>query len=169
MGRGTNNESRGVSMSELTPQQREELKGLEKDKLYASRDIEPMIDTYIRHVDAMTGEGLHSKGAIAAELAFRDVTIAALRQQLAAAEERAGKAEEIVTRLPVLADGAPFVPMTTIYRRICDMVRPVLAVGVAHNATRDTGAAWITCDSCTIPARECYSTEAAARAAGKAE
>ena len=50
---------------------------------YAERkpwDLEPH---YIKHVNAMTGEGLHSKAAIAAELAYRDKRIEELEKQLA--------------------------------------------------------------------------------------
>ena len=50
----------------------------EQIKLYNERDIE-MLDMengyYTRHVMAMTGEGLNSKSAIAAELAYRDYII----------------------------------------------------------------------------------------------
>lgn len=39
---------------------------------YAQRDTESLGNTYIKHVEAMTAEGLHAKSAIAAELAWRD-------------------------------------------------------------------------------------------------
>lgn len=45
-------------------------------KLYAERDIMALDDAggyYMRHVMAMTGEDLHGKGAIAAELGHRDM------------------------------------------------------------------------------------------------
>ena len=53
-------------------------------KLYAHRDTEELgIDEhYYKHVEAMTSEGLHSKAAIAAELAFRDARIAELEKGL---------------------------------------------------------------------------------------
>ena len=49
-------------------------------KLYAQRDIEALDDYgtgshYFKHVLAMTGEGLHSKSSIAAELGVRDAKI----------------------------------------------------------------------------------------------
>lgn len=50
---------------------------------YAERkpwDLEPH---YIKHVNAMTAEGLHHKAAIAAELAYRDKRIENLEKQLA--------------------------------------------------------------------------------------
>ena len=50
-------------------------------KLYAERDVEAldkMGGYYMRHVMAMTAESLHSKSAIAAELAWRDKRIAEL-------------------------------------------------------------------------------------------
>jgi hypothetical protein len=43
---------------------------------YAKRDIEQLGEHYIRHVEAMTAEGLHEKSDIAAELAFRDAELA---------------------------------------------------------------------------------------------
>jgi hypothetical protein len=48
------------------------------EQLYAKRDIEGQGEYYMRHLDAMTREGLHSKGDIAAELAHRDMRIAEL-------------------------------------------------------------------------------------------
>lgn len=45
------------------------------EKLYAERDIEYQDDHYLKHVSAMTTEDLHSKSAIAAELAHRDLRI----------------------------------------------------------------------------------------------
>ena len=50
--------------------------------LYEEREIDEL-DTYIDHVSAMTTEGLHSKSAIAAELAFRDSRIEFLEGKLA--------------------------------------------------------------------------------------
>jgi len=44
-------------------------------KLYDNRNIVEQGQHYINHVSAMTGEGLHSKSAIAAELAHRDIQI----------------------------------------------------------------------------------------------
>lgn len=52
-----------------------------KMKLYAERDIENL-DSYIDHVSAMTGEKLHSKSSIAAELAFRDEQIKSLNSKM---------------------------------------------------------------------------------------
>jgi hypothetical protein len=46
---------------------------------YAERDHEDLGEHYYRHVEAMTAEGLHSKSAIAAELAYRDRRIHELR------------------------------------------------------------------------------------------
>lgn len=44
---------------------------------YAERDTDLIQDSYSIHVEAMTREGLHSKSAIAAELAWRDMRIGA--------------------------------------------------------------------------------------------
>ena len=46
---------------------------------YAVRDHVEQKEHYVRHVSAMTGEGLHAKSAIAAELAHRDIEIERLR------------------------------------------------------------------------------------------
>jgi len=55
-------------------------------KLYdvGNRDVEKLGQLYCDHVSAMTGEKLHSKADIAAELAWRD-------QKLQAAEEEIAK------------------------------------------------------------------------------
>lgn len=55
---------------------------------YAERDVVALDADgghYTRHVNAMTVEGLHDKGAIAAELAWRDAgeARAALRKEAA--------------------------------------------------------------------------------------
>lgn len=53
-------------------------------KQYAQRDIMALDETgnhYIRHVDHMTREKLHSKSDIAAELGWRDMQIAELKAQ----------------------------------------------------------------------------------------
>ena len=46
---------------------------------YAERDILKQGNYYMRHVAAMTAEGLHNKSDIAAELAHRDIEIARLK------------------------------------------------------------------------------------------
>jgi len=47
---------------------------------YAQRNIEEIYFEFEKHLVAMTKEGLHLKGAIAAELAFRDHKISQLEQ-----------------------------------------------------------------------------------------
>ena len=49
---------------------------------YAQRDHRALGEHYLRHVSAMTGEGLHAKSDIAAELAWRDARIDRLEQAL---------------------------------------------------------------------------------------
>ena len=49
---------------------------------YAKRDHRALGEHYLRHVSAMTGEGLHAKSDIAAELAWRDAEIERLRAEL---------------------------------------------------------------------------------------
>jgi hypothetical protein len=59
---------------------------------YAERDIVALDEAgvyYMRHVDALTREQLHAKSDIAAELAFRDMTIDSLREELAAVRKAA--------------------------------------------------------------------------------
>jgi hypothetical protein len=51
-------------------------------KLYAERDAMKLGQYYSRHVSAMTGEDLHSKSDIAAELAWRDREIDRLKAEL---------------------------------------------------------------------------------------
>ena len=54
-------------------------------KLYANRDIEQLDEEgnfYFDHLMAMTREKLHSKSAIAAELAYRDALICELESAL---------------------------------------------------------------------------------------
>lgn len=56
-------------------------------KEYADRDIMALDKAgghYCRHLSAMTGEGLHDKSDIAAELAYRDARIAQLEADCAA-------------------------------------------------------------------------------------
>jgi hypothetical protein len=52
-------------------------------KFYAERDIIKQGEYYGRHVSAMTGEGLHEKCDIAAELAHRDIEIDRLKDEIA--------------------------------------------------------------------------------------
>lgn len=54
-------------------------------KQYAERDIESLDEAggfYSRHVSAMTGEGLHTKSSIAAELGHRDMVISELLEAM---------------------------------------------------------------------------------------
>ncbi len=52
---------------------------------YKQRDTEQLHPYYFNHVSAMTGEKLHSKAAIAAELAYRDMLIHNLKKCLSEA------------------------------------------------------------------------------------
>lgn len=51
-------------------------------KLYAERDPDEIEPCRMRHLLAMTSEGLHSKADIADELAYRDKEIERLTQEL---------------------------------------------------------------------------------------
>jgi len=60
--------------------------------LYAHRnprDLEPYLS---RHMEAMTAEGLHDKGDIACELAWRDAQIERLQEALTWYEDKIHKA-----------------------------------------------------------------------------
>ena len=48
---------------------------------YAYRDVTQQGAYYLRHVSAMTAEGLHDKSDIAAELAHRDIALDAARAE----------------------------------------------------------------------------------------
>jgi len=50
--------------------------------IYEERDIVAQGEVYLAHVQRMTDYGLHSKSAIAAELAHRDIIIMELREKL---------------------------------------------------------------------------------------
>ena len=79
-------------------------------KLYAHRDTEELgIDEhYYKHVEAMTSEGLHSKAAIAAELAFRDARIVELEEALRVSDYKAfSRDQEDMHRSPNEADYEP--------------------------------------------------------------
>ena len=52
------------------------------NKLYDRRDIEGQEQYYLDHIMAMTGEDLHSKSDIAAELAHRDIEIDKLKEEV---------------------------------------------------------------------------------------
>ena len=56
-----------------------------RTNIYAKRDHEALGQHYLHHIDRMTVEGLHSKSAIAGELAHRDDKIARLESELARA------------------------------------------------------------------------------------
>lgn len=51
-------------------------------KQYAKRNPEAQGEHYIKHVSAMTAEGLHQKSEVAAELAHRDILINAMKEEL---------------------------------------------------------------------------------------
>lgn len=62
---------------------------------YAERDPIALGEHYFRHVNAMTGERLHSKADIAEQLAYRD----ALIRELLAENERLEAVREATTRM----------------------------------------------------------------------
>lgn len=60
-------------------------------KRYAEREIDKLDFAggfYSAHINAMTSEGLNSKSAIAAELAFRDFTIAQMQEYIMRLENK---------------------------------------------------------------------------------
>ena len=70
------------------------------ERLYAQRDIRAQRHYYTRHVDAMTGEALHAKSAIAAELAHRDMEIERLLAEVAAIRKDAERYRWLRDRCP---------------------------------------------------------------------
>lgn len=60
---------------------------MSSEKLYGHYEAGLDCDNYADHVMAMTGEKLHSKSEIAAELAYRDTEIATLQARIAELEE----------------------------------------------------------------------------------
>ena len=75
---------------------------------YAERDVMALDvagEFYAKHVMAMTAEGLHSKAAIAAELAWRDSVVEDLKTKLfMAAEEKEDMRKVAVGLANALAD-----------------------------------------------------------------
>jgi len=76
-------------------------------KHYAERDLLEMDragDFYGNHVMAMTAEQLHSKSDIAAELGWRDMQIANLKEQLTATTNSITNAQEALKSAGIEAD-----------------------------------------------------------------
>lgn len=76
-------------------------------KQYAERDLLEMDragDFYGNHVMAMTAEQLHSKSDIAAELGWRDMQIANLKEQLTATTNSLTNAQEALKSVGIEAD-----------------------------------------------------------------
>ena len=67
--------------------------------LYAERDIEKQGTHYVNHVMAMTKEGLHSKSAIAAELAHRDIALATMTAERDEANAHAARLQNQLAEL----------------------------------------------------------------------
>ena len=76
-------------------------------KLYAGRVVDdlPLMDHYLRHVNAMTAEALWAKSDIAAELAWRDGEIERLTAERDAALARDAATIELLKEIgPVLSE-----------------------------------------------------------------
>lgn len=83
---------------------------VECDCLYRERDaweLDQAGGYYSRHVMAMTSEGLHSKGDIAAELGYRDMRIDQLEAEWRAQEERAKMLKRILSTCVLLSTHYP--------------------------------------------------------------
>lgn len=64
----------------------------QREELYAERDTMELDEAgnyYFKHIMAITSEQLHSKSAIACELAYRDMLIDKLTKELQAAKAQA--------------------------------------------------------------------------------
>lgn len=80
-------------------------------KQYSERDAMELDEVgghYFRHVLAMTSEGLHSKSEIAAELGWRDMQIALLREQLSQFSISAGQADQRKAESDVVREALGF-------------------------------------------------------------
>lgn len=77
-----------------------------REKLYAERDYDEIEPYRMRHVMAMTAEGLHSKSDIADELAYRDKVIANQADQLTIAKQRIAELEKDAEILQTNLDDA---------------------------------------------------------------
>jgi len=66
------------------------------DRLYPPVDLFALGEHYIKHVEAMTAEGLHSKSDIAAQLAWRDQRIAQLERGEHAAVSQIDQALRVI-------------------------------------------------------------------------
>jgi hypothetical protein len=73
-------------------------------KQYVQRDHQAQGEHYLRHVSAMTGEGLHAKSAIAGELAHRDIEIARLTAERDALQAKLDALQEDADRYRWLRD-----------------------------------------------------------------
>lgn len=71
-------------------------------RLYGDRDPVAQGKYFLRHMDAMTAEGLHSKAAIAEELAHRDILIDQLQTALAAYKGRDAAKQLVINQLEAL-------------------------------------------------------------------
>lgn len=79
---------------------------MSREKLYAERDYDEIEPYRMKHVMAMTAEGLHSKSDIADELAYRDKVIAEQAEQLTAAKQRIAELEKDADILQTNLDAA---------------------------------------------------------------
>jgi hypothetical protein len=71
-------------------------------KQYAKRDHmaqDAAGGYYIRHVEAMTAEGLHEKSDIAGELAHRDIQITRLRREVAFYTQRMDALQKVQSKM----------------------------------------------------------------------
>lgn len=96
--------------------------------LYADRDLRALNQYYLRHIQAMTAEGLHSKADIAAELGYRDARIADIETKLAAAERDAGVWRGVVNR--ILQEKAP---MGVLSKEWCESVVMTAVIDAARD------------------------------------
>lgn len=97
---------------------------IQREELYAERDIIALDEAgnyHFKHVMAMTSEQLHSKSAIAAELAHRDMLIDKLTKELQAAKAQVapGDNKEILQSLRDMVEivGANFCSNQDIKRK----------------------------------------------------
>ena len=66
-----------------------------ENQMYPTVDAQALGEHYLRHIQAMTAEGLHDKSAIAEQLAWRDKLLAELKAKLGRLESTARSACEM--------------------------------------------------------------------------
>lgn len=108
---------------------------------YADRDHEQLGEHYVKHVAAMTAEGLHAKSDIAAELAWRDQRIASLTAELEAVRRDAARLDYIERTFSGMTNRERYLPVQMIWGKGCNgrTLREACDKYMARDAARHQG------------------------------